>query len=60
MIAYNCGTYFLNDVETQDKWIREFIDLCKELNVIYIGENTGGQTEFLLKNFVRNYWGYEL
>ena len=60
MIAYNAGAYFLNDSATQDRWIREFIDLCKELNVIYIGENTGEQTEFLLENFIRNYWGYEL
>ena len=58
MIAYNSSYYFMGDNITQKKWIEEFISLAKELGVVYIGENTGNQTEFLFENFIKDYWGY--
>ena len=60
MIAYNYEDYFMGDSTKQERWINEFLDLCRELKVVYIGENTGSQTEYLLENFVKYYWGYEL
>lgn len=59
MIAYNGDNYFIKDSVTKKRWIEDFVKLSRELGVIYIGENTGSQTEFLFDNFIKDYWGYK-